>query len=178
MNALFQVGVFCLVANAAWAAQVTIEGGPEGLGNSYQWTVTNDHSSPIIKVEFPHYRASLFLAPAGWSSSCTNLVAIGAKDEPGTCTSVADSPASGIAPGRSLSFRIQLASGTVKRGSGTAVVEFADSRRQEVVGVLIPVPESRMTRFMPLVGLGVVLSFLIILETIRSRRKRRRAAVG
>lgn len=164
------------MARAAWAGPVTVEGGPDGLGSSYQWTITNDYTSPITKVEIPHYRASLFFAPKGWNSSCTNLVAVGAKDEPGSCTSTAESPASGIAPGRSLSFSLQVASGTVKRGSGTVTVEFADSSRQQVANVLVPVPESIMARYVPLIGLGAILFFLVVVETIRSRKKSHRRA--
>ena len=57
-----------LVASPAAAQEnlVVIEGEPDESGHNYQWTVTNQHDSPIVEIEFPHFRADLFTAPEGW----------------------------------------------------------------------------------------------------------------
>lgn len=158
------------------AAPVIVEGGPEGLGNSYQWTITNSYDSPIVKVEIPHYRANLFYAPKGWTTSCTNLVEVGGKDAPGVCTSSAQSPVDGIASGRSASFQIQLATGQVKRGFATARFTHADGATHEVSGVFVPIPESMGDRYIPLFGLGAILTVFAAIQAAR-RRKRRVAAI-
>ncbi len=154
----------------ASTSPVSVEGGPEGLGNAYQWTIGNHQFSPIIRIEVPHYRATLFFAPKGWTSACTNMVNVGAKDLPGICTATANSPGEGIAQGRSASFSMQIASGAVKRGSGKVIVGFADATTQEIGGVLVPVPETRGDRYIPLIGLGAILLGFFILQAIRRRR--------
>jgi hypothetical protein len=152
---------------------VTIEGGPEALGATYQWTITNNHTSPIVRVEVPHYRASLFFAPKGWTSSCTNLVAVGALDATGVCTATATVLADGIAPGRSATFGMQLAAGSIKRGSSEATIGFADSSTQTVSGVLVPVPETFADRYISLLGLGAILAGFVVFQALRSRKKDR-----
>ncbi len=152
---------------------VTIEGGPDGLGTTYHWTVSNSHKSPIIRIEIPQYRGSLFFAPNGWTSTCTNLVAIGAPDEPGKCIASAASPSEGVAPGRSTTLGLQLANGAVKRGAGEAVITFADSTTVKIGGVLVPVPESFGDRYIPLIGLGAILAVFVLVQVVRGRKKSR-----
>lgn len=155
---------------------VTIEGGPETGGNAYRWTITNNHGSPIVRVEIPQYRGSLFFPPTGWTSSCTNLVAVGAPDAPGTCTATAKTEMQGIASGRSSTFGLQLASGAVKRGFGDVVIGFADSSTQRVGGVMVPVPETLGDRYIPLIGLGTILALYVVVQLIRGRKKSRMKA--
>lgn len=154
-------------------AAVSIEGGPETASNAYRWTITNNHGSPIVRVELPQYRGSLFFPPTGWTSSCTNLVAVGAPDAPGTCTAIAKSESQGIALGRSSSFGLQLASGSVKRGFGEVVIGFADSSTHRVGGVMVPVPETLGDRYIPLIGLGTILALYVGVQITRSRKKSR-----
>lgn len=153
-------------------APVSVEGGPDGLGNVYHWTVTNNHSSPIVHVEIPQYRGSLFFPPKGWTSSCTNLVAIGAPDAPGICTATAASRADGIAPGRSASFGLQIAAGSAKRGSGEVLIGFGDSSTQRIGNVMVPVPETLGDRYITLIGLGAILAVYVVIQVVRGRKNR------
>jgi hypothetical protein len=152
----------------------SVEGGPDGLGNAYHWTVSNNHTSPIVRVEIPHYRGSLFFAPRGWTSTCTNLVAVGARDTPGICTATATGD--GIAPGRSATFNLQLASGSVKRGTGDVVIGYADSSKLTISGVLVTVPETWSDKYITLIGLGTILAVFVAVQFLRSRKKRRSQA--
>ena len=72
-------GVIPGVAAANEGRRVTIVGGADATGHRYTWTVTNEDTSPIVYVEFPHYRANLFFSPHGWSTDeSTFLVNVGA----------------------------------------------------------------------------------------------------
>src|SRR5437868_3393823 len=44
----------------------------DASGQNYAWIVTNNHTSPIVYVEFPHYHADTFHTPDGWDQKCTN----------------------------------------------------------------------------------------------------------
>jgi hypothetical protein len=156
----------------ASSTPAVVEGGPDGLGNAYHWTINNKHTSPIVRVEIPHYRGSLFFAPKGWTSSCTNLVAVGAPDAPGVCTATASATDDGIAPGRSATFSMQLATGTVKRGAGDVVIGFADASTQNIGGVVVPVPETLGDRYISLIGLGTILAGFVAVQVFRSRKNR------
>jgi hypothetical protein len=158
-------------SDSAGGDPVTIEGGPDSLGNSYHWTVSNQSTSPIVGLEIPHYRTSLFFAPAGWTFNCTHLAGVGEPDRPGVCTAKADSPGQGIAPGRSAAFGLQLATGSVKRGVGDARVTFADSKTQIVSGVVIPVPEGIGDKYIPLIGLGTILLIFVLYQWVRGRKR-------
>ncbi len=168
---------FIIAAQASFVfaspSPVSVEGGPDGLGNAYHWTVSNNHTSLIVRVEIPHYRGSLFFAPKGWTSSCTNLVAVGARDATGVCTATATATGDGIAPGRSATFNLQLASGSVKRGSGEVVIGFADATTHKMSGVLVPVPETLGDRYIPLIGLGTILAAFVVIQVFKSRKNRR-----
>ena len=77
---------------AAQQPKVTISGGADTSGQNYRWTVTNHYGSPVVYIQFPHYHADTFFAPDGWEKECTNLIRVGARNAPGTCTARADSP--------------------------------------------------------------------------------------
>jgi hypothetical protein len=150
--------------------QVTIEGGPDATGHTYAWTVTNNHASAIVHIEFPHYRANLFFAPEGWKTECTNLVAVGVKDLTGVCSATAKSAGNGVVAGRSAMFSMQIAGGGAKRGLGAVVVRFADGAAQTIAGVPIPTAEPSGDRNIPLIGLGAVFMILIVARAARRRR--------
>lgn len=156
---------------ASASVPATVEGGPDSLGQSYQWTVSNQASSPIVHVEFPHYRASLFFAPAKWTFSCSNQVAVGSIDAPGVCVAKADSPGDGVAPGRSAVFGMQLASGAVKRGMGEVRLTFADSTSYLANQVAVPVPETFGDKYIPLIGLGVILAAFVAIRSVQGRKR-------
>jgi len=154
---------------------VVIEGGPDPTGHNYTWTVTNNHASPIVQIEFPHYRASLFTASKGWTTACTNLEGIGVKDPSGVCRAAIENSGAGVPTGRSATFDMQIAGGGAKRGSGEVVVRFADGLTTTVAGVSVPTAEPSGDRNLPLMGLGTV--FFIFLIARAARRRRRAQAV-
>ena len=73
------------VVTVADPPNATVTGGPDTSGRKYSWTVTNEHTSPVVYVEFPHYHGSLFFAPENWRVECTFLVNVGVEDRPGIC---------------------------------------------------------------------------------------------
>lgn len=99
-------------------------------------------------------------------------MAVGSLDQPGVCTAKAASTGSGIAPGRSAQFGLQLSAVTVKRGTGEAVIELADSSTFSVGDVVVPVPERWSDKYIPLIGLGTILAVLIFVHSFRSQKKK------
>lgn len=159
----------CSSADAA--PRVTINGGADASGRVYTWTVANDHSSPVVFVEFPHYHAVLFFAPPGWTTDSTYLINVGVEDRPGRCRASADSPAAGIVRGGSSEFRMQVSSAGTQRGRGTVRVRFVDGGEAEIADVELPVPVSRTDKFLPLIGLGVIVVAFGVRAAFRKRRR-------
>lgn len=151
---------------------VVITGGADASGHTYTWQVRNGGASPIVEVRFPHYRGGLFFPPPGWSSDCTALVHVGAKDEPGICTARAAAPAGGIAPGQSMAFSMQIAARGAKRGPGEVAVRFADGNETRVAGVELPQQEGLGDKYMSLIALGGVFTIFVIAQAFRKRRRR------
>ena len=166
------IGVLA-VAGRAETPRVVIEGGADATGHTYNWVVTNSHTSAVTYIEFPHYRANLFFAPDAWITESTSLVNVGVKDSPGVCTAEVKSAADGIAPGRSAKFTMQVAAAGAKRGRGEVLARFADGSSIRVAGVELPVRESVGDRYIPLMGMGTV---VVVLLAVRAARGRRRAA--
>lgn len=154
------------------ASVVTIEGGPDNSGDNYSWTITNGHTSPIVYVEFPHYHATLFFAPDGWSTESTFLVNVHVKDSAGVCTARVKEGSTGIPPGRSGTFRMRIHQAGTRQGVETVLVRFADGSEIRVPGVQLAVPEAVSDRFGSLIGLGAI--FLILLAIHAGRRARAR----
>ncbi len=153
---------------------VTITGGAEVPGRKYSWTVANNHTSPIVRIEFPHYRVGLFFAPKGWSTDqSTFLVSVGVPVKPGLCVAEAASSAEGIASGKSTEFSAQLATGAVRRRAGQVLVRFADGTEFTVAGVELPQREAISDSNVSLIGLGVIFVAWLFFQLIRSRRRSR-----
>ena len=97
---------------------VTITGGVVDVkGHNYEWIVKNYHSSPIVYVEFPHYRADSFTAPDGWSTETPNLVGRPAEpDKPQVCIARPRPPNKGIVRGASVQFGMRVPSTRVRSG--------------------------------------------------------------
>jgi len=150
---------------------VRITGGTVDTGNHYSWTVTNTRESPIVHIEFPHYRATLFFAPEGWSTTSTNLVEIGAKDAPGVCTAEADSPAAGIQRGESAQFRMQVGDARAKPRPGTVRIRFGDGEELSIDGVEVPLPETVGDKYMTLIGLSAIFLIWMLIAGLRRRSK-------
>jgi hypothetical protein len=152
--------------------QVTIEGGPDATGQSYVWTVTNNHASAIVHIEFPHYRANLFFAPNGWTTECTNLEAVGVRDPTGVCSASIEDSMGGHAESRSTTFRMQIGGRGAKRGLGAVVVRFADGVTQTIAGVPVPTAEQLGDRNVPLIGLSTMFIIFVVARAARHRRAR------
>jgi len=178
------------VAVAVWSAtlphavaeqqpKVTITGGADASGNNYTWTVTNHYRSPIVYVEFPHYRAVLFYAPAGWSTKSTYLVNVGVPDRPGLCTAKAESVAKGIRPGTSAEFRMQVDVGKAWRGPGTVRIRFADGTETTVADVQLPQPKNTpIDKYVRVIGFFVIFVVAVAIFSIRQRKRPAAEASG
>ena len=162
-----------VVAVHAESPQVTISGGGDLSAQNYEWTVRNAHGSPIVFVEFPHYRAGMFEVPEGWEMDCTFLVNVGVPDVPGICKASVSSATVGIAPGRSGEFRMRIGPRGAIRGNGDVLVRFADGVEHVVTGVELPRSESAGEKNLPLVGLTAMLLLAVIVHRIRARSKPR-----
>ncbi len=156
---------------AADTPKVTITGGADASGYKYIWTVSNEYTSPVVYVEFPHYHGSLFLAPENWRVECTFLVNVGVADRHGICKASADSPSAGIGRSKSGTFRMRVMLTGTTRVQGTVVVRFADGTELAVPAVELPQRETTGDKFVPLVGLAVL---FIVLVAVRARRRGRR----
>lgn len=165
-------------APASGSPKVGIAGGADASGHNYRWTITNNHSSPIVSVEFPHYHADLFFAPEGWGTETTALVNVGYKDAPGECIATVDSPAKGIANGRSQAFGMRIAPLPTRRGGGTVIVRFADGSSARVDSVELPRPERIGDKYLPLIGLGMIFLVWVVFRAVRGRGSPHAPACG
>ena len=150
--------------------RVTISGGASDVDHSYNWTISHEHTSPVVYVEFPHYRASLFFAPEGWTTKSTFLVNVGVEDRPGVCTAEAGSPASGIAAGAVANFKMQVVRRGTSPGTGAVLVRFADGAEVKVSGAELPVRESLSDKFMALYALGAGFLLWVVIREVRNRK--------
>jgi len=177
------LGVVALAAGCAPAAaaadepagKVRITGGRDASG-AYWWTVENHYRSPIVYIQFPHYRADTFYAPDGWEKASTYLVNVGVPDRPGTCTAQVKDPRDGIGPERSAQFGMRIARAEARRGTGTVLVRFADGTATTVSGVELPCTFPVAPRYATVAGLAVLLALLVLVEARRRRLVRRAAA--
>jgi hypothetical protein len=156
---------------AAQPAKVVVAGGADPSGQNYEWTITNHHPSPLVFIEFSHFHADTFTAPAGWKKEITNPSIAGADESKGgLCRATAESPSSGISTGGSAAFGLRLARIGAPKGRGTMTVRFADGVSFAVTGVSLPVPPSSWERIGTVLLLGgAFVAFLIF--RIRKRPK-------
>ncbi len=152
-------------------ALVTITGGADASGHNYTWTVTNHHTSPIVYLEFPHFRADMFHVPAGWAAETTNLVGGRREpDKPSVCIARAEPPNTGLWHGCSREFGMRVAPAGAPRGPGTVTVRFADGTENKVAGVELPEPPASSGKYIPLIGAGVIFAGWVIVRTLRGRQ--------
>ena len=157
-------------AACAQAPVAAIKSEVDSTGFSYEWAITNEHTSPIVRIEIPHHNASLFFVPKGWIAQCTNLVGLGVKDPTGICTASVENAGDGIAPGRPVTLSMQIAGEGAKRGRGAVVLRFADGTATTITDVTVPTAEPRGDRNVPLMGLGAILVIIIVARSARRRR--------
>jgi len=165
------LGLMAILSRPVEAQQgkATITGGADASGHTYSWSVTNRHTSSIVRVEIPHFRANLFFAPPEWGQDCTGLVNVGVREAPGVCDARASTPQAGIAPGRSATFSMQIASAGAQRRPGSMLVHFADGTESLIENVELPQRESGGDQFIPLIGLSLVFGLWVVIQTYRKR---------
>lgn len=152
---------------------VTIEGGADQTGTMYQWTVTNHHTSPIVYVEFPHYRANIFFAPDGWSTNeSTNLVGIGVTQQHGKCIAKINADEDGIVSNQQAIFSMKVWNDQVRRIKGTAYVKFYDQRVVSVKDVELPAPLALSDQYISLIGLGTIFLLWIVFQIVKSLKNK------
>ena len=147
----------------------TVVGGADASGHRYEWTITNHADTAIVAIRFPHYRASAFDAPTGWTKSCTYLVDIGVPDKPGICEGSAESPNRGVAPGASARFGMQIGPAGAPRGTGAVRIEWADGTTVTISGVELPTAPSTLERYTSLLALGSIFAVFLLIRALRSR---------
>lgn len=160
---------------AADSPNVAITGGTTDGGHNYTWTVRNRHTSPIVSITFPHYRATVFDVPEGWDRNCTHLLQPGSRDEPGTCTATSAAPTSEIERGASATFTMRVFQRGTQRTRRTVSIGFADGAQVEVPGVELPARESFGDRYISLLGLGSIFLVWLLVRTVRGKKSPRQS---
>ena len=146
---------------------MSVSGGADESGHRYAWTVTNETDRAIVELRFPHYRATLFFAPDGWTTDqSTNIVNVGVPDRPGVCVARASTPGRRIQPRHSATFTMQTADGA-KRRAGTVTVRFVDGAELSVGGVELPHREGLGERYVSLIGLGAIFAAWMLARSLR-----------
>jgi hypothetical protein len=170
------VVVAALPFAAADEPKVTIKGGQTDNPQFFSWTVTNRHSSPIVFIEFPHYHADTFIAPAGWAQDWKNRAMVGGgEDAPGWVRTSVSDPAEGIPTGGSAKFEMRLARTGALPRPGTVTVRFADGTEVMVANVEVPTAQSFLERNAMLIGLAAIFVIALLVH-LRRRRTRRLVA--
>jgi len=170
--------VLAALATGAAAAppKVEITGGHNPAAHSYVYMVSNRSDSPIVGVEFPHYRADTFTAPEGWQTASTFLVNVGVPDKPGVCKAFVERPSQGIPSNAKAEFALRIAPDGEQPvpASGEVVVRFADGSETTVADVEVPRPrQSRYQQLFEILGLGLLVAVWLGVRAILHRRRRR-----
>ena len=76
----------------------------------------------------------------------------------------------GIEPNRGAEFRLQLAAGGAKRGTGEVTVRFADGSSSLVANVALPRQEAVGDKYVALIGLGAIFAVWLTVRAVRNRR--------
>lgn len=117
--------LLCVVsATASAQPQVTLTGGSDLSGHNYAWTITHQHSAPLVFVEIPHYRGDLFFAPDGWSTEIINQNSLDYK--PGKCIAKTMEQSGGLPRDQSAEFRLRINPAGALQKPGTILLRFAD----------------------------------------------------
>ena len=166
--------LLCALATSAGLAagppKATMIGGADASGRNYSWTVTNEHSSPIVYVEFPFDKVLLFLAPQGWETDCDRHTGTAFEHGAETCAARTPSPASGIAHGATEEFEMRLYRSGARRGPGTVLIRFADGSEVRVGGVELPRRKGLGDRYVALFALGAAFAVWGVVRAVRRLR--------
>ncbi|UCE61034.1 MAG: hypothetical protein JSU63_04640 [Phycisphaerales bacterium] len=159
-------GVLSASAQTASRPQVGITGGVDETARNYTWIITHEHSSPLVRVVIPHYRASVFTAPEGWTGALTER--LGTHGRAGTLTIVADDQKRALVRGRSLEVTLSVIAEGTPRGQREVTLAFADGVETKVV-VEVPIKEPLSDRSVSLIGLGVIFAIFWIVRALKHK---------
>jgi hypothetical protein len=163
---------------AADEALVTITGGTDPRNPQfYRWSITNNHTSPVVFIEFPHYHADTFAPPSDWAQEWNNRSMVGGRDAPGWVRTSVETPTLGIQPGATASFEMRLARAGADTRPGKVAVRFADGTQTVIAGVLLPSAKPFLERNALAIGLAVIFVTAVLIH-LRRRRKRPPAAAS
>jgi cbb3-type cytochrome oxidase subunit 3 len=160
----------------AEGSRVVITGGADETEHNYTWNVTNRSTSRIVRIELPHFAASLFSAPDNWKQGTPaemNLVRLGWNSNPGLCWTEPTAGNPGVGPGMTAVFSMQIAAVGALRAPGTVTVKFADGTQVQVAGVQLPTQPVKTSPWTALFGMGLIFVLFIV---YRERSKRKQAA--
>lgn len=168
--------LFSITAAHSAVAQeprVTIHGGVRETNPQwYDWTVTNEYTSPIIKIEIPHTNGDSLESPPGWGYEW--LKAQAAPQDLGrtVCRAAPRATHGGIPPGSRAKFSMRIMRDGAMPRPGKVRVHFADGRTLTVSGVELPSGHETGERAIVTITLGAV---FVILLFYHARRRQRRA---
>ncbi len=165
---MWSVGVLVFAQTAAAQPTITIEGGADASAHNYEWTISHDHSAPLIYVEIPHFRADTFTVPQGWTAEIENQNSLDLK--PGKC--IAKTPDPGLPRGDTGVFFIRVNAAKALRGQAETIFRFADGI--EVVKLMeLPVKPSSFEQWAPPVVLLSMFTVFLAAKAARNRKRRK-----
>ncbi len=156
--------LLALSASALAQPQVTITGGADRSGQNYAWTVTHDHDSPMVSIEFPHYMADICNGPDGWTIQLTGF--LGADGLEGICSAESTE---GLSRGVPLVFKLRVGPQGTPRGQGDVLVRFSDGTEVKV-RAQVPIKPSFVAGHLSLFGLGGVFVLLVLIRLLRRKK--------
>ena len=150
--------------------QVVITGGADATGQTFRWTISNEHRVPISYVEIPHYGAVSVEAPNGWNGDLTARGGEGGRR--GKLMAKAEFPWARIPQGGAAVFSMHLPGAGRARGVRDALVRFQDGT-EILVSLEVPLKETVGQRNVPLIALGAIFGLYVIVQALRRRSRQK-----
>ncbi len=167
---IWSAGVLAFAQAAVAQPAITIDGGADVSAHNYKWTVSHDHSAPLVYVEMPHFRVDTFTVPEGWTAEIENQNSLDLK--PGRCIANAEDPNAGLPRGEPGVFTLRVNPAKALRGQAEAIFRFADG--VEVTKLLeLPVKPSSFEQWAPPVALGAMFAVFVAVQAARKKKRRR-----
>lgn len=163
------VSVLALAATAAAQPVVTVTGGHDETGQTYEWRITHQHPAPLTHVEVPHFRGDRFYAPPGWSAEVRNRNSL--DFQTGMCVADAGDAGSALHTGDVGTFKLHINSAGAPWGQGEMLLRFADGTEARVV---VDVPVKRQSPIEPFatpLALGAMFAIFLLVRVLRNKRR-------
>lgn len=166
--------VLALGVASADATPVTITGGQDVQNRFlWRWAVTNNGESPIVSMQFPHFRAkSLFYPKHGWTEEVTHRTGLGAKEENGVFILRTDDPSAAVQPGGTIEIGLEVGRRGAHGVPCAVVVTLADGRTIEIPRVDCPQQQAVLARNAKLIGLAAMFGVFVLYRYAKGRRSR------